>query len=401
MLAVVFAPIAEAQTQATGGTIQGIVTDPDGNALPGVTITVTSNETGRVRTTVTSATGSYRVPLLSSSMYTVKVELTGFQAMERSDVRVSIGSAMDVDMQMGLASVQEVLIVTGQAPLIETSKTQVSTTIDEIAIDSLPILGRNFTDFALLTPGAQIEGSRSTVSLSGQRGISTSINIDGSSDNSAFFGYQRGGTDSPFTVSQESVKEFQVIVSGIMPEFGRSGGGLLNVVTKSGTNQWRGGAHFFLRDEALTSEDPFGNEQSEFSVKQFGGNIGGPIVRNEHFIFASVDAQKFNTPYFVRYDVTAAEQAALDAFIAQHRPTWDIGQNTYSRTNDVIVPFVKADFGISDSTQLTVRGNYSTHETIGGGTDTSLQGNTRSTQSSLGDQKEKTVSIIAQLTSAL
>lgn len=401
MLAVVFVPIAEAQTQATGGTVQGIVTDPDGNALPGVTVTVTNNETGRVRTTVSSATGSFRVPLLSPAVYTIKVELTGFQPMERNDVRVSIGSAIDANMQMGLASVQEVLIVTGQAPLIETSKTQVSTTIDEVAIDSLPILGRNFTDFALLTPGAQIESSRSTISLSGQRGISTAVNIDGSSDNSAFFGYQRGGTDSPFTVSQESVKEFQVITSGIMPEFGRSGGGLINVVTKSGTNRWRGGAHFFFRDESLTSVDPFGNEQSEFSVKQFGGNLGGPIVRNEHFIFASMDAQKFSTPYFVRYRVTDAEQAALNAFIGLHRPTWDISQSTFSRTNDVIVPFVKADFGISDNTQLTLRVNYSKHETIGGGTDTNLQGNTTATQSSLGDQKEKTISFIAQLTSVL
>ena len=138
------------------------------------------------------------------------------------------------------------------------------------------------------------------------------MNIDGSSDNSAFFGYQRGGTDSPFTVSQESVKEFQVITSGIMPEFGRSGGGLLNVVTKSGTNQWRGGAHFFTRNESFVADDPFGNAQSNFDVKQFGGNIGGPIVKNEHFIFASVDAQTFNTPYFVRYSVSPEEQAALE-----------------------------------------------------------------------------------------
>lgn len=209
LLMVVFAvvaPVAEAQTQATGGTIQGIVTDPDGNALPGSTITVTNSETGRVRTTVSSATGTYRVPLLSPGTYSVRVELTGFQSIERTDVRVSIGSAQDVDMQLGLASVQEVLIVTGEAPLIETSKTQVSSTIDETAIDSLPILGRNFTDFALLTPGAQIEGVRNTVALSGQRGVNTSVNVDGSSDNSAFFGYQRGGTDSPFTISQESVK---------------------------------------------------------------------------------------------------------------------------------------------------------------------------------------------------
>ncbi|NKB90234.1 MAG: hypothetical protein GKS06_18660 [Acidobacteria bacterium] len=401
MVIMTFAPVAEAQTQATGGTVQGQVTDPDGNTLPGVTVTVTSNETGRVRTTVSSATGTYRVPLLSPGMYTVRVDLTGFQPMERNDVRVTIGSALDVNMQMGLASVQEVLIVTGEAPLIETSKTQVSTTIDETAIDSLPILGRNFTDFALLTPGAQIEQVRNTVALSGQRGVNTSVNIDGASDNSAFFGYQRGGTDSPFTVSQESVKEFQVITSGIMPEFGRSGGGLLNVVTKSGTNQWRGGAHFFTRNESLVADDPFGNAQSNFDAKQFGGNIGGPIVKNEHFIFASVDAQKFTTPYFVRYTVTPAEQAALDAYIGANRPDWDISQSQFDRTNDVIVPFVKADFGITDNTQLSIRGNYSAHETVGGGTDTNLQGNTFSTQSSLGDQEEKTVSIIGQLTSVL
>ncbi len=400
-LAVSFSSTAWAQTQATSGNLQGVVSDPDGNPLPGVSITVTGQETGRVRTTVTSATGNYRVPLLPTGVYTVKAELTGFQPVERTDIRVRLGGAQEVGIQMSLASIQEVLIVTGQAPVIETSKTQVSTSIDEAAIDSLPILGRNFTDFTLLTPGAQIEASRNTVALSGQRGVNTSVNIDGASDNSAFFGYQRGGTDSPFTVSQESVQEFQVITSGIMPEFGRSGGGLVNVVTKSGTNQWRGGGHLFWRDEGLTSQDPFGRDQAEFSVKQFGGNIGGPLQRNEHFFFASVDFQDFSTPYFVDYDISDAEFAQLQAYVSQFRPNWNITQSQFSRTNDVVVPFVKTDFTISDNTQLTLRLNYSKHQTVGGGTDTNLQGTTTASNSSLGDQKEKTLSAIAQVTTVM
>ncbi len=401
LLAVSFTSSAWAQTQATSGNLQGVVTDPDGNPLPGVSITVTGQDTGRVRTTVTSITGNYRVPLLPTGLYSVRAELTGFQPVERTDIRIRLGGAQEVGIQLSLASIQEVLIVTGQAPVIETSKTQVSTSIDEIAIDSLPILGRNFTDFTLLTPGAQIESSRNTISLSGQRGVNTSVNIDGASDNSAFFGYQRGGTDSPFTVSQESVQEFQVITSGIMPEFGRSGGGLVNVVTKSGTNQWRGGAHLFWRDESLTANDPFDREQAEFSVKQFGGNLGGPLQRNEHFVFASVDFQSFSTPYFIDYDISDAEFAQLQAYVNQFRPNWDISQSQFSRTNDVVVPFLKTDFTISDNTQLTLRLNYSKHETIGGGTDTNLQGTTTASNSSLGDQKEKTLSAIAQITSVL
>ena len=395
------APAVSAQTQATTGNIEGLVTDPDGAPLPGVTITVTSEDTGRSRTTVTSDTGTYRVPLLQPGTYTVKAELSGFQPVERAQVRVSIGGALDVNFQMQLASIQEVLVVTGQAPIVETSKTQVSTTISEEAIDSLPILGRNFTDFTLLTPGAQIESVRNTIALSGQRGVNTSINVDGASDNSAFFGYQRGGTDAPFTISQESVQEFQVITSGIMPEFGRSGGGLVNVVTKSGTNQWRGGAHFFLRDESLTANDPFGRPQAEFNVKQFGGNIGGPLKKNEHFVFASVDAQDFSTPYFVDYNISDAEFEALQNYVAQFRPNWDIRQARFNRTNDVVVPFVKLDFGLSEDNQLTLRLNYSDHETIGGGTTTNLQGTTTNSQSSLGNQFEKTVSAIAQLTTVI
>lgn len=395
------APAAWAQTQATSGNIQGVVRDPDGEPLPGVTVTVTSAETGRTRTTVTSATGTYRVPLLPPGMYTVLAEMDGFQPVEFREIRVTLGSAMEVDVALQIATVQEVLIVTGQAPVVETSKTQVSTTIPEEAIDSLPILGRDFTDFTLLTPGSQIESERNTISLSGQRGINTSVNIDGTSSNSAFFGYQRGGTDSPFTVSQESVQEFQVITSGIMPEFGRSGGGLVNVVTKSGTNRWRGGAHFLGRTESFVANDPFDRKQADFHSYQFGGNLGGPIVRNETFAFASADSQDFATPYFVDYGLSEADFARLQAYVTQFRPDWDIRQTRFQRSNDALVLFGKLDQSLGRDSQLSVRVNYSDHETIGGGTDTNLQGTTTASSSSLGDQTETTVSVVAQVTSVL
>lgn len=402
LLSASFVPAAAwAQSQATGGNIQGVVRDPDGMPLPGALVTVTSMDTGRVRTTYTSGSGTYRVPVLPVGAYVVRAELEGFQPVERENIVLSLGAALDVDFQLQIATVQEVLTIVGQAPIVETTKTQVSTTIDEESIDSLPILGRDFTDFALLTPGAQLETSRNTVALSGQRGISTSINIDGTSNNSAFFGYQRGGTDAPFTVSQESVQEFQVVTSGIMPEFGRSGGGLVNVVTKSGTNDWRGGAHFYWRDQGLTSADPFGREQNDFQVYQYGGSLGGPIVRNESFIFASADVQDFQIPYFVDYGLSDAEFAALQSYVSQYRPNWDIRQTQHTRTNDALVLFGKWDQSIGDDTQLSVRANWSNHETVGGGTDTNLQGTTNASQSSLGDQTEDTLSIVAQLTSVL
>ncbi|MFQ5744700.1 MAG: TonB-dependent receptor domain-containing protein, partial [Acidobacteriota bacterium] len=394
------APTAAAQSQATGADLQGTILDPDGAPLPGVTITVTHEETGLTRTTTTNPSGYFRVPLLRPGTYTIQAALSGFQTVERPAIVLKIGSVVEIDLTLSLARVEETLIVTAEAPIVETSKTNVSTVIDENSIDSLPILGRDFSDFTLLTPGTLIEGGRGTVSIGGQRGVNTSVNIDGTSDNSAFFGYQRGGTDSPFTISLESVREFQVVTSGVMPEFGRSGGGLVNVVTKSGTNAWRGGGHLFLRDDSLVGNDPFGREQASFSVQQFGGNVGGPLARNQSFLFASSDFQLFDTPFFVDFRTSDTEFSQLQTLLNNSGfSDLNISQDRFTRTNDAQVYFVKWDHAINEDHHLSIRNNFSFHETVNGGTTTSLTGTTGQSESNLGNQNENTDAFVVQLTS--
>jgi len=391
---------ATAQTQATGGNIEGTALDADGAPLPGASVTITNQDTGRERTTTTGPSGYFRVPLLPPGTYTITVELQGFQPVERQGVTLELGALVTLDFELQLAAVEETLVVTGEAPIVETSKTEVSSVINENAIDSLPILGRDFTDFTLLTPGTLIEGSRGTVAITGQRGVNTSVNIDGASSNSAFFGYQRGGTDAPFTVSQESVREFQVVTSGIMPEFGRSGGGLVNVVTKSGTNQWRGGGHFFIRDESLVADDPFDREQSEFSVQQFGGSVGGPVQRNESFIFGSADFQRFDTPFFVDFNLPQSDVAAINDVVSAARPDLVLEEGTFTKTNDAQVYFAKFDQSLGDNHTLTLRYNFSFHETLNGGS-FDPSGTTDFAETAQATQDELTNSLVVQLTSIL
>src|SRR5207249_5029007 len=163
----------------------------------------------------------------------------------------------NLPMQRGVVS--ETLIVAAQSPLVTTSSTTQSTTRNATAIEKLPINGRRFQDLVVLTPHAQIDTSRGQISLSGQRGINSNISIDGADYNQPFFGGIRGGERSNFapTIPQESIQEFQVVASGYSAEFGRSSGGLVNVVTKSGTNQFKGSAFFVDRDKGLASKNVF------------------------------------------------------------------------------------------------------------------------------------------------
>ena len=175
---------------------------------------------------------------------------------------------------------------------METSSVFASTTVNQTAIATLPLNGRDFRDFALLTPRVQdVPGIPSTLRVGGQMGESSLLTVDGADMTNSFFGEYTGSLETQnFVISQEAVQEFQVLTNGFNAEFGRSTGGLMNVVTKSGTNEWRGSAFVFLRDDALTADDRFGNPPDSFSQQQFGGSIGGPIAK-EAFFFVAVDAQ--------------------------------------------------------------------------------------------------------------
>src|SRR4029450_5790579 len=205
-------------------------------------------------------------------------------------------------VQMAVSGVVETVNVAGGTPVIETSRTQVSSTITESTVQSLPVNGRNFIDFALLTPGVARDVRTGDISFAGQRGTLNSLVVGGADNNNTFFGQTAGRTGSgraPYQFSQDAVKEFQVNSSSFSAEYGRAGGAVINVVTKSGTNELRGSVFEFYRDKALNANNAINvlnnRAKSPYHYNQFGGTLGGPIVRNRHFFFFNYDRQR-NTP---------------------------------------------------------------------------------------------------------
>ena len=238
-LCLAIAAPALAQSQATTGTIEGIVSDTTGAVLPGATVTFTNIGTGFTREVVTDADGRYRGLALPLGTYTIAVDLTGFGKAQRENVPLAVGQTHRIDFTLGVAGVAQEVSVLGGSPVVETTRSEQSSLIDERSVEGLPINGRNFIDFVKLAPTVGIvqgpDGAE--ISINGQRGIYNNVMIDGADANNPFFGEQRGGQRPKYIISLEAVKEFQVVSDGASAEFGRSAGGFVNMVTKSGSNR--------------------------------------------------------------------------------------------------------------------------------------------------------------------
>ena len=225
---------------------------------------------------------------------------------------VTVGQTVTLRIQMAVSGVAETVNVSGGTPIIETSRSQVSSTITETAVQNLPVNGRNFIDFALLTPGVTRDVRTGDISFAGQRGTLNSLVVDGADNNNTFFGQTVGRTGSgraPYQFSQDAVKEFQVNSNSFSAEYGRAGGAVINVVTKSGTNDLRGSIFEFYRDKALNANNAI-NElnnrpKSPYHYNQFGGTLGGPIRRNRDFFFFNYDGQRNTQPNVVFLNLPA------------------------------------------------------------------------------------------------
>src|SRR5215813_7743308 len=251
---------ASAQSQATTGNIEGRVVDPNGAAVPAVTITATNQETGLSKTATADQEGIYRILFLPPGKYRVSTSgAQGFSGADFSNVTVTVGGKTPLDIELKLGGTTTMIDVAAEGQIVETTRTSISSTINERAIQNLPVNGRNFLDFATLTPGVVREPTRAgDLAVGGQKGTLNSLQVDGADNNNTFFGqsFGRTGTRPPYQFSEESVQEFQVNQNGFSAEFGRAGGAVINVVTKSGTNDWHGSAFEFFRDEALNSNTP-------------------------------------------------------------------------------------------------------------------------------------------------
>ena len=349
-----FAGVAFAQTDVTTSRISGVVADSSGAGLPGVTVEAKNQETGFAATAVSGDGGSYRLINLPTRKYTVQASLEGFNTVSRANVELRLGQAPTINFTMQLSTVSETITVTSAAPLVEVTNTAAATTITTEEIKELPLNGRNFVDLVYLTPETRKERERGNIAVSGQRGINTNVTVDGVDYNNSFFGGTAGTAEgrAPLSISQESVKEFTVITNGASVEFGRSAGGFVNVITKSGTNNLHGSAFFYTQPESLISDFADGREPAEQKKNQYGASVGGSIVHDKLFYFASYDEQKQDQNVPIAAQIVDAEIFAKYPVLAS--------DPAYIQTSDGRVIFGRLDFQATSAHRFLVRGNYTT-----------------------------------------
>jgi hypothetical protein len=289
-------PPAPALAQAPTGRIEGVVRDEQGGVLPGVTMTIRNQETGVTRTVTTDADGRYVFPALAPGRYTVRAELSGFATEEVRDIPITIGFERILDLAMKVEALQETLTVTGEPPVVSTTQAEVAGVVTREQIAALPINSRQYLSLALLMPGTTVDATRSffaTVNVGGSMTFNGTGNVvDGMINNWAEDGEPR--QDLP----EDAVEEFKVTNASYKAEFGLATGGVVQVVTKSGTNTLRGTAFEYFRNRALNARGVFEREKPAYRRHQFGGSAGGPIVRDRLHFFGAVertDTQEFYT----------------------------------------------------------------------------------------------------------
>jgi hypothetical protein len=386
-----------AQSQATTGVIEGTIVDASGAAVPGVTVTIRNTATGYEVVVVTDAAGHFRAVLLPVGPYQVTAALQGFATVVQKGLDLGVGQTLTASIALKQTTTAEEIVVTAAAPLIETARTEGSTRIDEKAIQGLPNNGRNFLEFSKMTPGVTIvqgpDGDE--LSINGQKGINNNISVDGADFNNPFFGEQRGGQRPPFTFNLDAVKEMVVISDGANAEFGRSMSGFVNVITKSGTNDFAGTAHITYKNDSLSSQpkNPNGSTSPKFPAtqSQAGFTFGGPLQKDKLFVFGAFDYQKAKTTK--QTDPNRIEKRVVDALAALGSPNEN---GSIEHTNDARVFLLKLDFNASSKNIANLRYNYTWSQQINGTFDVDSWG-----RSANAIEKDSSNALVGGLTSTI
>ena len=341
---VLLAPSAFAQ--AGRAEINGTVFDEGKGVLPGVTVTVTNEATGLTRTVTTGADGRFIIPTLTPGTYSISAELTGFRTMQRTGLRVNVGQELSYDMTLGVAALEEQVTVTAQAPVVEVTSSRVGTNVTTQEIDNLPSAGRNQLSLMQLVPGltpslqpGTFEGGQ--FNANGRDTGSNMFMVDGVYNNDDRLGGSQG---TQARVPLDVMSEFQVLTHQYTAEYGGSSGVVVNAVTKSGTNDVRGRAYYYFQDDSLNATDYFlaleGEENPPSGSKSWGGNAGGPVVRNRAFWFGSIERSAIDNAVSLIYPDEAAPLAV-----------------SYSDTSTIRAwnTFLRGDVQLSANNHLSVR----------------------------------------------
>ena len=395
-LTLLIVPSIVAQTQITTGTIQGTVEDANGAVVPGANVEIKNLDTNLSRVVTTDQEGRFTALALPPGNYSVTVSKQGFATTELPRTALNVGQALTVPFSLKISEVAERVTITS-TQVVDTVKTESSTTINETAVSTTPILGRKFEDLLTLTPGVSItqgpDGDE--INFAGQRGVFNNVSLDGGDYNNGFFGEQLGGQRAAIDITLEAVKEFQVVATGASAEFGRTAGGVINVITKSGTNDIHGSAFYFQRLEALTANTSDGKSLDDFHREQYGATIGGPISKDRHFYFFAFEGIKENLsranlsePIGDPCSVGAPNIIANEGLINSSPDCQRLALINFFRANrnqEEGLPiqhkisnhafFSKGDFKLNDSNQLAVSYNFDYSENTNQTFDVSTYGN--------------------------
>lgn len=284
-----------ANAQSTGGRILGRIADPSGAVLANVKVTLTNEATGVSSTTNSNDSGDYSFPQVSVGLYRMEFDLAGFKKSVQRSVNVDLSQIVTVNTVLQIGETRETVEVTSEAPLVDTTSTQLGAVMDARQVSNLPLNSRDTYQLLQLQPGVQGVGgsdlfygsnTAGAVSVNGGRGRSNNFNVNGGDSNDLF-------VNSPaIQPTPDSIAEFRVLSNTFDAEYGRNSGAVINVVTKSGTNGWHGSFYEFIRNQALNSKGFLDLRRPDDKQNQFGGTFGGPIIKDHTFFFASYEGRR-------------------------------------------------------------------------------------------------------------
>lgn len=354
-----------AAAQLDTATAIGVVSDPQGGVLPGATVTARNTATGFTRSTVTDGQGRYRLAALPPGTYDLTAELSGFTTAQQTGLTFALGAESVVNFELAVGGLTETVSVTSAVPVVQTTTSAVESRLDRETIDLLPLIGRNYESLLRLAPGAQ---SSNGTSFTGSRGRSNQWNIDGVDNSEDISGYSRQ------SLALDSVQEVQVLVTGFKAEYGQASGGVINVVTRSGSNDLRGSGFLLFRDQSMMARSPYADRsepQDPFQRVHYGGWLGGPLKQNRSHFFVNYEREDRDTNSASTRTLppsTATFSAATQQFLAANDIPLSIFGNG-GRVRQVRPEFVdihnltvKTDTQLSGSQSVTARYQL-THDT--------------------------------------
>lgn len=364
----VSACLLSAQSVAGLASITGVVRDASGAVVPSATVNVVNESKGLKRTLTTNDSGLFAAPaLVPAEGYGIQVVANGFANYEAKNITLNVGQQLDLAIALAVAGSATQVNVVDELPVVESQKSGVSQVVDSKQIQNLPINGRRVDSFVLLTPGVVADGAFGLVSFRGIAG-GNSFLTDGNDTTNQFYNENAGRTRISSQISQDAVQEFQVLTNGYSAEFGRASGGVINTVTRSGSNDLHGTGYWFFRNRTLNARDRFATTNPPEWRHQMGASLGGAIKKDKLFYFFNTELTRRNFPALNRLisaaltdgngNFNAACTAGAERCAAAQRYILRNSPVLIPRTSDSELGFLKLDYRLNDRQSLSASFNY-------------------------------------------